>query len=245
MSQVEKLAKLVLHSSGRYLNPDPLRPIKVGSFGRVKDGLLRKEGELASWFTAKHVAGMSITEELCNIKESSVLKSSSVTETNINLNGKFGMADVAEAKFGIELAFTGDDQFYFHVPGLHFIGIKELWQIGAKLVDLAKLDSHDPQFWEDDYAIVTGIYCAKSALRVMAEQEGGKVAFTAKGAGTIDAMYEVGADLSFLSKSGSSTMLMETYKASTGECVLFYELGKVHWDIWGNKWWRVTTSTNP
>ncbi|WP_236516744.1 hypothetical protein [Sandaracinus amylolyticus] len=188
---------------------------------------------------------MALERKPSNITEASTLASIGVRETTLSLSGTSQAGAFGNAKVGLEITFTAKDQFYFHVPGLRFVGIEDMWRIGEKLVELARRDSHDPQFWEDDWCVVTGIYEVPSMLRVLSQEAGEKVALTAAGAGTVDALYEIGADFGFVSQNNSSVVLRETYRATTSNCVAFYEMHKVHWDIFGNKWWKSTTDLNP
>jgi hypothetical protein len=245
MTLVEKLGQLVADTSGRYMNPDPTRPIKIGSYGRVENGVLRRAGELPTWFKTAGINDLNIAPITANITESSRLASSGVREQTVSLMGTATAAPVGNAKIGLELSFSRNDQFYFLVPGLRFTGMDNMETVGNRLVACAKLDHHEKQFWLDEFCVVTGIYTVPSMLRVMAEQASEKVAFTANGAATIDDLYRVGADFSFVSRNDTSTVLCESYRADNGDCVVFYELHKVHWDIFGNKWWKGTTDLNP
>lgn len=248
---VDKLCELLTNATGRYANPDPARSIELGAFGRIERGVLRKAGKIDDWFRSVNVAipEFALEKEPSNIPESSTISSAGVQESTIKIGANLGVepasARLADAKVGLEITFKKEDQFYFHAPGLRFVGIKNMWKLGDKLVELAKFDEHRKEFWDDDYCVVTGVYEVDSMLRIMSERANAKVAFTAVGAGTIEDLYRVGVELGFVWSNDTSSVLRESYKAAGNPCVPFYEVHKVHRDIFGHTWWKRTTRLDP
>jgi hypothetical protein len=149
------------------------------------------------------------------------------------------------AKVGIDVSFEGANQYYFHTPGLRFVGIEDLGLLGDLLVTLAKHDASHAQFWEDDHCVVTGAYETQSMVRLFAEQEKQRFGFTAKGAVDVTDLFKVGAEFTSLNSNETTFALAEFYHSPQAQCVPYFELHKVHWNVFGHKWWGATMDRNP
>jgi len=245
---VKKLGQIVRRERGRYMNPDPARPVAIGDYGRIRDGVFQRGGSLTAWFQAKGIQAPAITRLVANVTESSVLASASVTSTTVSLSGAVNVpvnGVPVDAAFGLELSFEEENQFYFHVPGCRFVGIDHLADIGALLVAHAKRDQHDPQFWEDDFCVVTGAYETSSMVRLFSERSKQKFSFTAKGATSVTDLFSAGAEFTALHRHDSSLSLAEFFASPNQQCVPFYEVHKVHWNVFGEKWWGGTFDESP
>jgi hypothetical protein len=249
MSLIERACRVIAETEHRYLNPDPARQFAIGDYGRVKDGVLLKRGNLEGWFKSKNIVlpgEVRVARDPSKVLEDQTLASKGVRATTVRIDVEFPIPSMnVNAKFGIDLSFSGEDRYYFHVPGMRWVGMKDMGVIGDKLVSLALLDDHDPRFWEDDYCVCTGVYEVPSFYHAFASESAEHVTFTAEGAATIDGLYKVGAKFVPTTKSSSSTTLVRSYRGDGGDVTVFYELHKVHWDISGRKWWNVVNDLNP
>lgn len=249
MSLIKKACRVIAENEHRYLNPDPARSVAIGDYGYVKDGVLIKRGNLEGWFRTKGVSlpgDVTIARDPSDILEDQVLASKGVRATTVTLGADLDIPSMdVKAKFGIDLSFSGEDRYYFHVPGMRFVGMLNMGVIGDKLVELARRDDHDPQFWEDDYCVCTGVYEVPSFYQAFAEESVEGISFTVDGAMTIDGLYKVGAKFIPTTKSSSSVTMVRSYRSDGAPVVVFYEMHKVHWVVGNHKWWGLVKDLNP
>lgn len=244
---LERALKEVVSVTGRYLNPDPVRPIAIGDFGRVTNGVLRKRGNIVSWLGKRGVdlSGGAGGPEAGTVFERHQFSSKGVRVQSIGIEAgaKSVQGIPLEASFGFEVSFHEEHQFFFQTPELQFRGMKEMGIVADELVSRATdLDEDDPGFWEDDYCVVTGVYEAKSYLQAFSSSENSRFAFTAQGAGSATDLEKANAKLAFLSESKRDVVFERAYDRPAP---VFLELSKVHWYVVGPKRWGITTDFNP
>lgn len=230
----------------RFVNPDPVRSIELGAYGRMQDGAFLRAGNITEWAQKAGVQGVYIEPLRSSTTEDSTQCShgTKILATDLNVDVQ---AVTIGAKIGLSVEFTQEHHFYMRHPSMHWTGIKNLDELSKRLVEQAWVrhnNSHDPRGWNQDNIVITSIYTAKSLVRFLSATNKDKVKFTVAGAAEMGALSIPTAEFKILNESSSQVALAQSFVSPDADMTVYYEAQRVNYCGITAKWWGPVRELN-
>lgn len=240
MGFIDDCAERVYSEYKVYAGIPPLCTIKPGDYGRLDGRKFRREGSL---HTLKH----SLATKLSIIDSPTVSdvewKSSGTRTSRFSAGANFGNSSGPHANAGFHVQFEREHEFFYFVPGLRFRELENMYDLGDELMRRSLLDRHHPEFWPwyDELCVVTGVYAAPAMTLALSRSAKSEVTFEAEGVLQSSALERTTVALSATSADSASQRFAGKITGSdTNQYYTpFVELRKVHWNIFGARWWAV------
>jgi hypothetical protein len=212
----------------------PLGTVRPGDYGKLEGHVWQRAGSLAT------MPGIPMPVSQSSPRSGdSEWKTSRATAMRFNAKTNFGDGYVSAAA-GISVSFASEAESYFWMPAVRYIEIANLATVMDEILRRANLDAHDPLYWDaDEYVVVSGVYAAPNLVQIMSQGSNSSVRFEASGTSKSSELLDAALDFSVTSTDTTSQRYVG--KVTSGNEDEYFtpliELQKIHWNIFGHRWW--------